>query len=90
MSETLDSLRKRIDETDRELTRLFNTRLDLTDEVAREKRRVGSAVKVPARESAIIEEAIRNSPETHSNEVRTLYTKIFEISRERQQRIIEE
>ena len=86
----LSELRKKIDEIDSELVRLFCERMNISAEVAESKRQTGKPVFDPAREREIVRKLTDNLDDEMSNYVSVLYNSIFEISRARQSKMLAE
>lgn len=85
---TLEEIREKIDETDKELFRLFEQRMKLAKEVAETKRVSGDNVYKPEREEEVIERFAENAPENMKQYYRAFIRRVMLISREYQYRII--
>ena len=85
----LDEIRQNIDKIDNEIAQLFQQRMALAGEVAREKQRSGGTVLNKDREEAILARlAMQIQPEYHVA-LRQLYETIFHASRAHQTRLLE-
>ena len=84
----LSELRNKIDSIDNELVKLFCERMDISAQVAENKRQTGKPVFDPARERAIIRNLTENLDDEMSGYVSVLYNSIFEISRARQNKLL--
>ena len=80
----LGEIRKRIDEIDSNLLRLFTERIQIASDVAAAKREKGLPVLDPSRERAILTKVGQAVGPDLENEARILYTTLFAISRGRQ------
>lgn len=85
--EKLDSLRERIDETDKALVKLFTERMGLCREVAEAKKEAGLPVENRKREEAVLEKISKEAGSEDAKYVRALYEKIFELSKEAERKI---
>lgn len=89
MSELRNS-REKIDEIDRQLSCLFEERMGLTDSIGLYKAEKGLPVYDPVREREKIEHIKREVRDPDKAEdVAALFSKVMEISRQREERIIE-
>jgi len=86
----LTDIRTELDKLDDELIGLFLKRMSLTDEVARIKIRDGLPLFHKGREDEILERLSEGLDPEMSEYVKVLYRHIFEISRKRQQTIMNE
>ena len=77
----LDSLRKKIDDTDRELTRLFTKRMELTSQVADYKKEHGLPVLDAGREERKLGEIRELAGGEYGDWAAALYREIFRLSR---------
>ena len=86
----LDEIRKDIDAIDRQITELFEKRMELTTQVAEYKIANGKPVFDPDREE---EKLNALSALTHSEEnargIRTLFETVMAVSRDQQQALID-
>lgn len=85
----LEKIREQIDEVDKELIKLFEKRMSLSEEVARVKISEGLPVLNKGREDEIIRKLTEGLSDEDTKAVTALYQKIFEISRERQTDMME-
>lgn len=85
---TLEEIRKKIDETDKELFRLFEQRMKLAKEVAEAKKISGDNVYKPLREEEVIEKFAENAPDDMKQYYKAFIRRVMLISREYQYRII--
>ena len=77
----LQELRVKIDEIDRELTRLFEARMDVASEIAAWKKANNMPVLDAARERDKLADIAANSRDDLQTYVQMLYSNIFELSR---------
>ncbi len=84
----INELRQQIDETDKELTRLFEKRMRLAASVADYKRETGMPVFDAERERKVINKVTANVSEEFAGYARSLYTTMFELSRSYQNKRI--
>ena len=87
---SLDELRKQIDRTDQMLLTSFVTRMRISANIAEYKKKNGLPVLDEKREEEKLEEIRKLSPDDMEESCVMLYNKIMELSRERQQKIINE
>ncbi|MDR0531470.1 MAG: chorismate mutase [Oscillospiraceae bacterium] len=85
----LDEIRQEIDAIDNELALLFQRRMALTGEVAREKRQSGGPILRREREEAILERLGAGMPLTTKSALNQLYSTIFRLSRGRQMSLMD-
>ncbi len=85
---TLDEARLELDRIDRQMALLFVERLAVIDQVAAIKRGSGAPVHDPERERLVIGRLSALTGGTHQDELQQLYGRIFEISRDRQTRLL--
>lgn len=85
----LSEIRQKIDGIDNELVRLFCERMELSALVAEYKRQNSKAVFDPARERQIVARLSENLEGDMSNYIAVLYNTIFEISRARQSKMLQ-
>lgn len=84
----LAELRKQIDEIDIELQKLFEKRMAICDEVAREKKRTNAPVLQGNREEQILEAVRSRSAEGFSDSSEEFLKAIMAISRGRQKKLL--
>ena len=89
-SEGLDELRKKIDRTDQMLLTSFVTRMRICADVAAYKKANGIPVFDEKREQEKLDEIRRIAPSDMEDSCVMLYNKIIELSKELQQKIIDE
>ncbi len=87
---SLEELREQIDEADRTLLSAFVTRMRVSGDIAEYKKRNGIAVLDAAREKEKLDEIRKLSPNDMEESCVMLYNKIMELSRELQQKILDE
>lgn len=80
----MEDLRKKIDEIDDEILRLYLKRLTLTDEIGKIKARSNAKVEVKDRESEIIKRLSKSLACEDEKSVAALYNAIFSESKRRQ------
>ncbi len=86
--EDLLTLREKIDGIDRELVRLFCERMDVAAKIGEYKKSVGKSVYDGARERAKLESVAEMAGESYGNDTKLLYSLLFEVSRARQDEIL--
>ena len=86
----LDDLRKQIDRADQMLLTSFVTRMRISADIAEYKKEKGLQVYDAAREQEKLDEIRKLSPSDMEDSCVMLYNKIMELSRELQQKIIDE
>lgn len=77
---SIESIRKKIDAVDDELVDLFKARFDLSRAMGEEKKKIGRAVYDPVREAALLSR-LEKKGAPYGSEVRALYEKMVELSR---------
>ncbi len=88
--EKLEDVRRKIDDVDAELTRLLVKRFTLTDEVGRIKREENVGVVQSGRENDILDRIGESVSDEYAYSIKEIYRKIFEQSKERQSKLINE
>ncbi len=81
----LAGLRAQIDRIDGELVPLFLRRMDISRRIGDCKRRVGMPVLDETREEEKLLALCATAPEDRAEEIRSLYSRIFQLSRSRQE-----
>ena len=84
------SLRKKIDKVDAKLVELFAKRMEIAGELAKVKKAEGIPVLDSAREEQKLEEVAALSPDEYKEYTKKLYRTLFEVSKEYQNKIINE
>ena len=84
----LNSLRQKLDKIDDELIRLFEQRMEVTEEIARFKLVHNLPVYDPAREQQKIQELSQKVKKGREANVSALYSLLFKLSRADQEQII--
>lgn len=77
----LDNIRNEIDNIDNEIKRLFKQRMEIIKQVTEIKQRSGKSVLDRTREESIVSRLTENEDIETTNQLRELYTAIFNISR---------
>lgn len=90
METDLDEIRKRIDEADRDLIDVFCRRMDLVKRVAAYKLEHDMPVLRPEREEAVLERVQALAGAKYGDYARDLYGHVMRVSRELQQKMIDE
>ena len=85
---SLPDLRSKIDRIDDELVKLFEQRLDVSAEIAKNKLESKQPIYDPAREREKLYDVSGKVNEEHKSYVAALYSLLFELSRAEQERII--
>jgi len=85
----LQELRTKIDQIDDELIGLFQKRMDLSIDVARYKKQHGISVHDPVREQEILDHLSSKVNKGRESAIVALYTLLFELSRNEQEKILE-
>lgn len=86
----LEDIRKNIDETDRELFKLFEKRMALAKEVALSKIETGDKIYKPEREDVVIDKFSSAAPDDMKQYYKSFIKRVMLISREYQYKIISE
>lgn len=87
----LEEIRRELDEVDRELVRLFERRMTLSQEVARVKMAAGAAVLDASRERQVLDSRAAMLGDAHwAPAVREVYETIMALSRREQRRLMAE
>ncbi len=85
----MNDLRAEIDRIDEELAHLFARRMEIVGEIAACKRAQGAPVFDPLREQAILGHVAEMVGPDYAEDAQRLFAATFEISKARQQRILE-
>ncbi len=88
MSESIQDLRKAIDQTDEQLVELLKQRMGISQKIAEYKKENGLKVFDPHRERELLLRVSELAGEEHESEARVLFPLLMELSRSRQNRII--
>ena len=86
----LKELRVEMDEIDRDLTALFQRRMELSAKIARYKAEQGLAVTDPKREAEKLKAVSEQVSPAFSGDVQTLYRLLMELSKGYQNRLLED
>ena len=86
--EQLTDIRRRIDSIDKDITRLFLERMEVSEQVAAYKRATGGAIYDRARERANVAAAVERVPPELASYAGTLQTVLMEASRDAQYRAL--
>lgn len=81
---SIESIRNEIDAVDDALADLLKARFDLSRAMGEEKKKVGRAVYDPDREAALLAR-VEKKAAPYGGEVRVLYEKMMELSRNLQE-----
>jgi len=84
----LQELRKNIDEIDNNLIQLFQQRMDISADIAKYKQQNNLPVYDPVREQAILNKLSLKVNAEHKSSIIALYSLLFELSRKRQEQIL--
>ena len=82
-------VRAEIDGIDEELARLFARRMEIVGEIAACKRAQGAPVFDPVRERAVLAHVAEEAGPEYAEDAKRLFAAMFEVSKARQQRILE-
>jgi len=85
---TLQECRDKIDALDSQIIDLIKQRMTVSEQVAKCKAESGKAVRDPARERAILLKAADMAGDDFKNEILTVYTTLFGLSRARQYNLL--
>lgn len=83
----LDELRNKIDEIDSEMVKLFSERMDISAQIAEYKKQNNLPVFDAAREEKVLAGIASKLPEEKREYGKRLYSLIFELSREEQNKL---
>lgn len=84
----MQEVRRRMDDIDEGLVKLFLERMELVSEVADAKRESGAAISDPAREREILSRVTAEAGEGNENAARLFFSTLFSISKARQRSIL--
>lgn len=82
----IEELRKRIDETDEKIVRLFEERLKIAAEIADYKKENGLPVFDSEREKSVVEKVTSKAGDEYAPYIKNLYEAIFKVSRSYQRK----
>lgn len=85
---SIEEARKKIDEIDSELIKLFEERMKTAQQIAEEKKKKNLPVFDKKREEEILEKIGEKCSPEFNNYTTELYEKIFELSKKYQEEII--
>jgi len=85
----LQELRNKIDEIDNKLIDLFQQRMDLSAKVAKYKKQHNLPVYDPKREQEILDSLSRKVKNERKTSMIELFTLLFKLSRNEQEKILE-
>ena len=88
MSEDLQALRAQIDAIDRDMVRLFETRMGVSEQVAAYKLERGLPVLDAAREEQVLDARAALAQADNGEDVRALYREILHLSKAAQRRLL--
>ena len=86
----LEEARKKIDETDEQLVKLFSERMKLVTEVAKYKKENNLPIYHASREREVINNLVDKVPEDLEIYVKILYNTLFDVSRSYQFKAVED
>ena len=84
----MQEVRRRMDDIDEGLVKLFLERMELVGEVADAKRESGASISDPAREREILSRVTAEAGEGNENAARLFFSTLFSISKARQRSIL--
>ena len=84
----MQEVRRRMDDIDEGLVKLFLERMELVSEVADAKRESGASISDPAREREILSRVTAEAGEGNENAARLFFSTLFSISKARQRSIL--
>lgn len=87
---SLDKIREKINETDNSIAKLFEERMELSAQVAEEKRKSGGRIYNPKREREIVNRLTEGCDEKTAVYLKILYNTVFNLSRSYQAKLIYE
>lgn len=87
---TMEKARESLNRIDDQLAALLYERMAVIDEIAQYKAQTGMPVYQPDREAAVISRLLEMHGRAYEQELRLLYQCIFDISRVRQRRLIDD
>lgn len=90
MTRSLLEVRRDLDAVDGEIAVLLRRRMELVDEVARAKRASGASLVDRGREGEILERMASIAGAEFAGDVQAVYAAIFESSKARQRRFLQE
>jgi len=83
----LQDLRKKIDNIDNDLIRLFEERLDIAADIARYKQQNGLPIHDPTREKQKLQDVSLKVKDENKEDISDFFSLLFKISKDRQDKI---
>ena len=84
---TIEEIRREIDRIDDRVAELLEKRMELTDEIGRQKAKSLEPVRDEKRERAVTDRITRGMTDRDRDAVARVYERVFEVSRSRQERL---
>lgn len=84
----LDEFREKLDGIDETLSKLFCSRMALSEDIARFKASSGMQIYQKQREEKVVERLLGMNGPAYGEELRALYQTIFSLSRARQEAVV--
>ncbi len=85
----MDDYRNQINEIDRELVKLYTERMEVVKQIGNYKKENDLPIKDSRRERDLLDKIVEMAGEEYDNDLRSLYSVIFELSRSRQRKIMD-
>ncbi len=86
---SMDEYRNQINEIDKEIVKLFTERMGVASKIGEYKKENNLPVKDSRRERELLDKVVELAGDNYDNDVRSLYSLIFELSRSRQRKIVD-
>ena len=87
----LKALRLQIDDIDREIVKLFNSRSAAANKIGRIKKQAGQPVYVPSREKEVLEHVIRiNEGPLPASAIRRLFERVIDETRSLERQVFQD
>ena len=85
----MDDYRNQINDIDKEIVKLFTERMSVAGKIGEYKKENNLPVKDSRRESELMDKIVEMAGDEYDNDLRSLYSLIFELSRSRQRKIVD-
>lgn len=86
---SMDDYRNQINDIDKEIVRLYTERMEVVKNIGKYKKEKNLPVKDSRREKDLLEKITEMAGDEYENDIRSLYSLMFELSRSSQRKIVD-
>ena len=86
---SMEEYRSQINDIDKEIVRLYTERMEVVKSIGKYKKENNLPVKDSRREKELLEKITEMAGEEYDNDIRSLYSLMFELSRSNQRKIVD-